>query len=84
MSTMPRPAESSLCDATLEVVRIPWANGRRTAVRERVTLHCDGWASHIRHGTPHHCIETGEAWFQRLGDVQEAQAREGGGVYGRT
>jgi hypothetical protein len=81
MSTMPRPAESSLCDATLDVVRIPWANGRRTAVRERVTLHCDGWASHIRHGTPHHCTETGEAWYQRLGDVQEAQAR-GGDVYG--
>jgi hypothetical protein len=81
MSTMPRPAESSLCDATLTVVRTPWVDGRRSTIHERVTLHCDEWASHIRRGTPHHCLETGEAWYRRLGDVQEAKSK-GGDVYG--
>lgn len=82
MSTTPHPDTSLMCRAELHVTRIPWASGRRTTVREPLTLFCDEWASHVHEGTPHRCRETGERWYQRFGDAVQDVPVRGGDVHG--
>ena len=76
MSLKAHPKRSVCCPGVLTVTVIPWVDGRRRqgGASKRI-YYCDSWRGHEAEGSPHHCRETGESWFRRLGDADTWERR---------
>lgn len=69
-----KPARGSVaCGAPMDFVRIPWENGRRTNVREKVRVYCDLPYWHVDEGSPHFDKETKEKWRKRFSDCYDEE-----------